>query len=67
MKKAEKNSAQCRHLLQRPTEPARWRPPGVPDATAGEWPAEVVHRLAEMVVGLRMRTRPTGVEPPRVR
>ena len=30
----------------------RWQAPGVPDATAGEWPPDVVAALAEMVAGL---------------
>eukprot|EP00966_Prymnesium_polylepis_P317642 7338513-Prymnesium_polylepis.1 len=31
---------QCRHMLRHPNSPDKWQAPGVPDATADEWPAE---------------------------
>ena len=43
---------QCRHLLRHPDRPEKWQPPGLPDATAGEWPVEVSSELAQVVVGL---------------
>ena len=43
---------QCRHMLRHPTRPEKWQAPGVPDATAGEWPPAVAATIAEVVVGL---------------
>ena len=42
----------CRHMFKHPRKPQRWQPPGVPDATAGEWPEEVASRLMQIVTGL---------------
>ena len=42
----------CRHMLKHPTRPERWEAPGVPDQSAGCWPAKVVAQLATMVMGL---------------
>ena len=41
----------CRRMLRFPERSDRWEPPGVPDSTAGEWPADVVSKLVEVVVG----------------
>jgi hypothetical protein len=42
----------CRHLHRYPDRPERWQAPGLPDARAGEWPAEVATGLAGVVAGL---------------
>jgi len=44
--------ARCRMLLRNPEQPAKWQPPGVPDAAAGEWPTDVATRLAAASAGL---------------
>ena len=44
----------CKLLLKHPDKPDKWQAPGVPDASAGEWPAEVVATLAEMVTSLTL-------------
>jgi hypothetical protein len=44
--------ARCRMLLRNPEQPAKWQPPGVPDATAGVWPTDVATRLAAASAGL---------------
>ena len=41
----------CKLLLKHPDKPDKWQAPGVPDATAGEWPSEVTAKLVEMVGG----------------
>lgn len=46
---------QCRHMLRHPTRPEKWQAPGVPDATAGEWPDAVATALAEVCAGLTER------------
>ena len=43
--------AQCRSMLRFPDSPDKWQAPGVPDAAAGEWPTDVVSKLASLVVG----------------
>ena len=42
----------CRQLLRHPERPDKWQPPGVPDDTAGGWPAHVATQLAAMARGL---------------
>ena len=37
---------QCRHMLRHPTRPEKWQAPGVPDASAGEWPPAVAATTA---------------------
>ena len=32
----------CRLMLKHPNTPERWQPPGLPDATAGEWPPRML-------------------------
>jgi hypothetical protein len=49
----------CKALLKHPTSPERWQDPGVPDAAAGAWPADVVAAMAAMVSSL---TIPEDVE-----
>jgi len=44
--------SRCRHLLRNPFTPVKWVAPGVPDASAGEWPTDVVCGLTEVVTGL---------------
>ena len=45
-------ATQCRHMLRDPDSPDKWQAPGVPDSTAGEWPAEVMSKLVALVVGM---------------
>ena len=42
----------CRKLLRLPTRPSEWEAPGVPDAQAGAWPAELQVAVAGAVEGL---------------
>ena len=37
---------QCRYMLRHPTRPEKWQAPGMPDATAGEWPPAVATTIA---------------------
>ena len=46
----------CNLLLRKRTEPSKWAAPGVPDARAGAWPADVQEELASLVVGLATRS-----------
>ena len=42
----------CRNMLRFPEDPSKWSAPGVPDGSAGEWPADVMSEALEVVVGL---------------
>ena len=44
----------CKALLKHPTSPERWQAPGVPDAKAGVWPADVVAAMARMASSLTL-------------
>jgi hypothetical protein len=45
----------CKALLKHPTSPEHWRAPGVPDAAAGAWPADVVAAMAAMASSLTLQ------------
>jgi len=42
----------CRCMLNDPRQPARWRAPGVPELSAGDWPERVACGLAAMAAQL---------------
>jgi serine/threonine protein kinase len=44
----------CKALLKHPQSPEHWRAPGVPDAAAGAWPADVVAAMAAMTSSLTL-------------
>ena len=44
----------CRAMLRNPDRVDKWAAPGVPDATAGEWPDVVQCGLATLVCGLSL-------------
>ena len=44
----------CHLMLRSPDCPERWEAPGIPDATAGDWPQGVVRRLLALAVGLSL-------------
>ena len=44
--------SRCGGMLGHPEEPGRWRSPGVPDMSAGDWPEQVARGLAGIAAGL---------------
>lgn len=54
----------CRHMLMESEDRDRWQTPGMPDETAGVWPAKVACAMAKLVVGLSWEVSESRRTPP---